>query len=204
MLQEIFDMVRNTAEHQFSRESNQAVPQQNEVVAETTYTVASGLRNIVAGGGADGLMQLLGNKDKSSLMHNPVVSMMIGHLAGKLMNKHQMNHQQASGLAGSLIPDVLSSLVNKVQDPNEAGFSLDNLLSSITGGASREVVQSQSGGSIEDILSRISGRSAPASSKGNEGGGFMDILGKLAEGAQSQQQRNGGGGLMDLIRGFIK
>lgn len=204
MLQEIFDMVRNTAEHQFSQESKQAVPQQNEVVAEATNTVASGLRNMVAGGGASGLFDLFGNKDKGSLLQHPVVSMMIGHLAGKLMNKHQMNLQQASGLAGSLIPDVLSTLVNKVQDPNEAGFSLDNLLSSITGGASREVVQSQSGGSIEDILSRISGGSAPASSRGNEGGGFMDILGKLAEGAQSQQQRNGGGGLMDLIRGFIK
>lgn len=203
MLQEIFDLVRNTAAPHLNQPSSDAVPQQNEVVAEATNTVASGLRNIVAGGGANGLLELFGTKDKSSLLQNPVVSMMIGHLAGKLMNKHQLNHQQASGLAGSLIPDVLSSLAQKVQDPNDAGFSLDNLLSSITGGASKEVAQSQSGGGIGDILAQISG-SRQSTSQSTGGGGLMDILGKLAEGAQSQQQRNGGGGLMDLIRGFIK
>ncbi|MBX2940401.1 MAG: hypothetical protein KF880_10055 [Ferruginibacter sp.] len=203
MLQEIFDLVRNSAEPHINQQNREAYFQPNEVVAEATNTVASGLRNIVAGGGANGLLELFGTRDKSHLLQNSVVSMMIGHLTGKLINKHQLNHQQASGLAGSLIPDVLSSLVQKVHDPNERGFSLDNLLSSITGGASKEVVQSQSGGSISDILARISGNSQPVN-HGGSGGGLMDILGKLAEGAQFQQQRNGGGGLMDLIRGFIK
>jgi hypothetical protein len=169
-----------------------------EVVAEATNTIASGLRNIVAGGGVQSLLSLFANSggDKKSLLGNPIVSMMMGHFAGKLMTKYGLNNNQANNLSGNLIPSVLSTLINKSNDPNEQGFSLEKLIASITGNKDAD---QNAGGGIGDLLSQLS-----AGSQQNEsGGGLMDIIKTLASGAQQQQQKTGSGGLMDLLKGFM-
>ncbi len=192
MLKEIFELVKGTATETVVQ--NPAVPdnQNDEVVAEATNTVASGLRNIVAGGGLQSLLGLFGSgTDKKSLLGNPIVSMMMGHFAGKLMNKFGMAPAQANQLSGTLIPDVLGNLIGKTNDPNESAFSLENLIASITGKKDAQ------GGGIGDLLSQITGGSTPQS-----GGGMLDIIKELAGGAQQQQQTNGG--LLDLIKGFAR
>ena len=201
MLKELFDLVKGNATDTVI--NNPDVPNEHNdaVVAEATNTVASGLRNIVAGGGLQSLLSLFsGGNDKKSLLSNPIVSMMMGHFAGKLMNKFNLNSNQANNLSGSLIPGVLGSLINKTNDPNEQGFSLEKLLSSITGGKSDDIVgaQSQGGGGLQDLLKQFSGGGQA------NGGGLMDVIKNLASGAQQQQQETGEGGLMDLIKGFMK
>ncbi|MEP6614958.1 MAG: hypothetical protein ABJA57_00195 [Ginsengibacter sp.] len=200
MLKELFDLVKSNAND--SVINNPDVPNEHNdaVVAEATNTVASGLRNVVAGGGLQSLLSLFGGgNNKSSLLSNPIVSMMIGHFASKLMNNFKMGNSQASNVAGNLIPDVLGSLVNKVNDPGNTGFSLENLLRSITGGKSDEVGQQSQGGGLGDLLKQVT-----SGGNGSSGGGLMDLVKSLAGGAMQQQQQNGGGGLMDLIKGFIK
>ena len=206
MLKELFNLVKGSAQE--SVIDNPDVPNErnNDVVAEATNTVASGLRNIVAGGGLQSILSLFGGGSQQSgsgLLNNPIVSMMVGHLSEKLMSKHNLNSPQASNVAGSLIPNVISSLINKSNDPNNNSFSLESLLSSITGGRSSEIVQEQSSGNagfnLPDLISQFGGGGGQSG-----GGGLMDIVTKMAQGAQLQQQRNGGGGLMDLIKGFMK
>ncbi len=93
MLKELFDLVKGNATE--SVINNPDVPHEHNdaVVAEATNTVASGLRNVVAGGGLQSLMSLFGSggRDKKTLLSNPIVSMMMGHFAGELMNKFNMN-----------------------------------------------------------------------------------------------------------------
>jgi hypothetical protein len=197
MLKELFDLVKGEATETVI--NNPDVPNQynNDVVAEATNTVASGLRNVVAGGGVQNILSMFGgNPNKKSLLSNPIVSMMMGHFASKLMNKFSMKTNQANNLSGNLIPNVLGSLINKSNDENDSTFSLEKLLASITGGRSNEVA-SQRGG-IGGLLDQFNGRS-----QNNGGGGFMDIVKSLAGGAQEQQQRNGGS-LLDLIKGFAR
>jgi len=200
MLKEIFDLIKGNATDTVI--NNPAVPdeQNDAVVAEATNTVASGLRNIVAGGGLQSLLSLFagGQKQGSSLMSNPIVNMMIGHFAGKLMGKFNMSGGQANQVANSLIPDALGSLINKTNEGSN-GFSLEGLLNSITGG---QVTQQQNAGgfNLQDLVNQFGGSQQGSS----DGGGLMDILSKFTEGAQQQQQKNGGGGLMDLIEGFLK
>ena len=201
MLEELFNLVKGAAND--SVVNNPEVPNEknDEIVAEATNTVASGLRNIVAGGGAQNLLSLFGgnnSQQSGGLLNNPIVNMMIGHLSDKLMNKFNLGGTQANNVASGLIPNVISSLINKTNDPSNSTFSLDGLLHSITGGESSQIAQQQggSGGGLMDILSQFSGSGG--------GGGLMDIVSKLASGAQQQQQKNGGGGLMDIIKGFIK
>lgn len=198
MLKELFDLVKGAATDTVI--NNPAVPNEknNEVVAEATNTVASGLRNIVAGGGVQSLLAMFNSdSNKQSLLNNPIVSMMVGHFAGKLMNKFGMNNSQASQVSGNLIPDVLGGLINKTNDPNDNAFSLEGLLGSITGNKTSSGSQ---GGGLQDILGKLTG----GSNENSEGGGLMDLIQSMAGGAQQQQQRNGGGGLLDLIRGFAK
>ena len=202
MLQELFNLVKGVTTQ------NEVLPssQKDAVAAEATNTVASGLRNMVAGGGLESLVSLFGNnnqqKSGNGLLSNPIVSMMIGHFTEKLMSKFNLNSSEASNVASSMIPDVIGNLVNKSNDPNDNSFSLESLLNSITGGKVAEAVPQHTGngGGLQDILSQLSGGGNSSSG----GGGLMDIISKLAGGAQQQQQRNGGGGLMDLISGFLK
>lgn len=201
MLEELFNLVKGVASQ------NQTVPatQKDEIAAEATNTVASGMRNMVAGGGLESLVSMFSNggqqKSGGGLMSNPIVSMMVGHFAEKLMSKFNLNSHVASNVASSMIPDVIGNLVHNTKDPNNSSFSLDGLLNSITGGKVAEVApaQANSGGGLQDILSQLAGGNSGAG-----GGGLMDIIGQLAGGAQQQQQKNGGGGLMDLIKGFIR
>jgi hypothetical protein len=190
--------------------NNPDVPneQNNEVVAEATNTVASGLRNMVAGGGLENIISLFkGGGDQGSgkgLLNNPIVNMMIGHFTSKLMNKFNLGGNQASSVANNLIPGVISNLINKTNDPNNSNFSLEGLLNSITGGKTAEVVQEQqssgnSGFNFQDLIGQFTG----GGGQSGGGSGIMDIVSKLAGGAQEQQQKNGGGGLMDLIKGFM-
>jgi hypothetical protein len=195
MLKELFELVRaNAAEPVIN---NPEIPNEknDEVVAEATNTVASGLRNIVAGGGVQSLVSLLsnGNNDKKSLLSNPIVSMMMGHFAGKLMNKYNLNNNQANNLSGNLIPGILSSLINKTNDPNDQQFSLEKILGSITGNKNGF----QQAGGLQDLLQQLN--------RGNQdnGNGILDIIKTMAGGAQQQQQTNGDK-LLDLIKGFTK
>jgi hypothetical protein len=198
MLKELFDLVKGQAADPVI--NNPDVPNEynNDVVAEATNTVASGFRNLVAGGGVQNLSSLFGGgTDKKSLLSNPIVSMMMGHFASKLMNKYNMNSSSANNVSGHLIPNILGSLINKSNDPGDSTFSLDKILASITGGRSSGLAP-QGGGGIGDLLNQFNGRS-----QSNGGGGLLDIIKDLAGGAQEQQQRNGGN-LLDLIKGFAR
>ena len=195
MLKELFDLVRGNATETVI--SNPDIPNEynDEVVGEATNTVASGFRNIVAGGGIQSLLSLFrGGSNKKSLLSNPIVSMMMGHFAGKLMNKFNLNNNQANNLSGNLIPSVLGSLINRTNDPNDQNFSLEKLLGSITG--KKELAVQGSGGGLQDILRQFNGNG-----QGN-GGGLMDIVKDFASGAQQQQQQKGN--LMDLIKSFTR
>src|SRR5215213_1665084 len=156
MLKELFDLVKGHARETVVNNPDVPNEKNEEVVAEATNTVASGLRNVVAGGGVQSLLGLFGSGggNKKSLLGNPIVSMMMGHFAGKLMNKFNMNNTQANRLSGNLIPDVLGSLINKTNDPNDSGFSLEKLLGSITGNKGSG---QNTGGGIGDLLKQFGG-----------------------------------------------
>ena len=200
MLKELIELVKGRAQEPVI--NNPAVPNEynNAVVAEATNTIASGLRNMVAGGGLQSLLALFGggSRDRKNLLSNPIVSMMMGHFAGKLISKYNLDTNQANNLSGSLIPDVLGTLINRTNDSGDSQFSLEKLLGSITGGKSDELVNQSQQGGLQDLLRQFS------DGQQGSGGGWMDVVKNLAGGAQQQQQRNGGGGLMELINGYLK
>lgn len=200
MLENLFNLVK-----EFGKDTvvdNPDVPnEQNEaVMAEATKTVAGGLQNMLAGGGLENVLSLFGGgqqQGSGGFLKNPIVNMMVGHFAGKLMSKFGLGGNQANGVASSLIPNVISNLVNRTNDPNNSSFDLNGLIGSLTGGGGQ---QGGGGGfNFQDILGSLTGGGSGG------GGGLADIISSVTSGAQQQrQQQGGGGGLLDLIKGFVK
>jgi len=205
MLDNLTDLVKGLAGDAVI--NNPDIPNEHNdaVVAEASHTVASGLQNMVAGGGLQNILSMFGNGQQSgsSIMNNPIVNMMIGHFSSKLMSKFGLNSSQASNVSSNLIPNVVSGLINKTNDPNNSSFTIDNLLHSLTGGQSTQVAQEQqssgnSGFSFQNLIGQFTGGGSGG------GGGLMDVVSKITSGAQNAQQQQGGGGLMNMIQGFFK
>jgi hypothetical protein len=197
MLENLFNLVKEFSGDQVI--NNPAVPNErnNDVMAEATHSIAGGLQNIAAGGGLQSILQLFsGGGNRNSLLSNPIVSMMAGHFMNKLMNKHGLNSQQASGIASSLIPNVLSSLIQRTNDQNNNSFDLNGILQSLTGNAT---AQKAGGLDIRGLINQFTGNG------GNVGGGMQDILNQFTNQTQQNMQRQpGSGGLMDLIKTFAR
>lgn len=212
MLDQIFNIVK-----QFGQDTvvdNPDVPNEhnNEVLADATKTITSGFQNVLAGGGFQNILDLFkggGNTGNAGggiggLLKNPMVTMMVGYFISKLVGKYKMAPASASNVANSLIPNALNGIINQTNDPNNAGFTLDGLIGSLTGG--QQEASGSSGFSLQNLLEQFTG-GGNADAGGNSGGGFdlQDIIGGLTQKAQgSFENQSGGGGLMDLIKGFIK
>lgn len=222
MLDQLFDIVKQFGQNSVVDNPDVPAEHNNEVMADATHTIASGLQNIVAGGGFENILDLFkgggsttgGNSaggGVGGLLKNPIVSMMVGYFISKLVSKYKMSPSSASNVANSLIPNALNGLISKTNDPNNENFTLDGLISSLTGGgnASEQPVADQGGGSsLQDLLDQFTGGGGNSGS--NSGGGGFDIqnvIGNLAKKAQDSFQNNSssnsGGGLMDLIKGLL-
>ena len=216
MLDKLMELVKGFAGDAVVNNPDVPNEHNDEVVAEATNTVAGGLQNMVAGGGLQNIIAMFqgGGQNQQGgkgILSNPIVNMMIGHFAKKLMSKFGLGSGQASGVANNLIPNVLNELISKTNDPNNSSFTLDNLLHSLTGGQSTQVAQEQqtsgnTGFNFQNLISQFTGGGGGGGGgqQSGGGGGLMDIFSEITSGAQTAQQQQGGGGLMDMIKGFIK
>ena len=63
---------------------------------------------------------------------NPVVQKLTEQLAINLGDKFGLSSEASSGVAVSLIPNVLISLVNKVKYPNYSSFQISDVIGAIS------------------------------------------------------------------------
>lgn len=115
--------------------NNPAVPnEKNEaVINEASSSVITGLQKMVAEGDLSQLASLFqGDNAKDS--SNPAVQKLTQQLAGNLNKKLGIDNSAAAGVATSIIPKILASLVGKAKDPNDSSFEISDILSAISGG----------------------------------------------------------------------
>jgi uncharacterized protein YidB (DUF937 family) len=113
---------------------NNAIPNElnEQVKQETGNTILDGLKGLVSGGNMDmiaGLFQ--GNNAQSS--SNPIVEMLTKQVVSSLGAKFGIENNAALGVASSMIPNILSSLVGQAKDPNVKGFEVADLVGMISG-----------------------------------------------------------------------
>ncbi|MDN3659286.1 hypothetical protein QWZ08_26815 [Ferruginibacter paludis] len=204
MLENLFNLIKEHSTEAVI--NNPAIPNEKNdaVISDATHSVADGLQGVLAGGGLQAVLSLFNNNNNSSggngFLNNPIVSNIISSFTNKLTNNHGIAADQAGGIASSLIPSVLSSLVNRTNDPNNSSFSIGSIISSLAGGGN---APGGSGGlDIGSLVSRFASGSLDANNDGHVG--IDDIISKVTGGAQQQQAQSSSGGLMDIISGFMK
>ena len=169
--------------------NNPAVPNENNdaVLEHASGNILDSLKNIASQGGGAELIGGLFNGNNASDASNPVVQQITEKLSGSLGEKFGLNADDASGVAGSLIPKVLGSLIGKAKDPNDSSFQISDIVGALTGG------NSAAGGGIMDAISKYGGQfgldqdgdgqvgmSDAVAAVSGKGGGFLSgILGKL-------------------------
>jgi hypothetical protein len=173
---------------QFGKEAvvkNNAIPnEQNEaVMSEASSSILSGLQKIASEGGVEQLAGLFkGNAAQDS--SNPVVQQLTQQLSGRLGEKFGIESSAASGVAGSLVPQILGSLIGKAKDPNDSSFQVSDLVNAISSGSGNaglmEAVSKYGGQfgldqnadgkvNLEDAMAAVTKKS----------GGLGGLLGKL-------------------------
>lgn len=116
--------------------NNRDVPNEHNegVMDEASTSIFSGLQQIVSEGGTQQLAELF-KGDNAGSSNNPVVQKLTEQLSGNLGQKFGLDNAAASGVAGSLIPKVLGSLIGKAKNPNDSSFEISDLVNSISGGS---------------------------------------------------------------------
>lgn len=164
--------------------NNQLVPneQNDAVMAETSNSILSGLKEMVSSGNMNDIAGLLkgGTIDSS----NPVVQQLTEQLSGKLGQKFGLSSEAAAGVAVGMIPKVLGSLIGKAQDPNQPGFNVSDIVNSIGGinaGGLMEAVSKYGGqfGLDQNNDGKVDINDASAAISGKGGGILGGLLGKF-------------------------
>ena len=131
---------------------NNAIPneQNDAVISEASNSIFVGLKEIVSQGGVDQLAALFqGNNVQDS--SNPVVQKLTQQLTGSLGQKFGLSEGTATGVAGTLIPQILGSLIGKAKDPNDSSFQITDIIAAISGNSGQN-------SGIMDAISKYGGQ----------------------------------------------
>jgi Bacterial protein of unknown function (DUF937) len=164
--------------------NNPAVPNEHNeaVMEEAGGSILTGLKDMVTTGNVGDLAGLLSRKTPVD-SNNPVVQELIGKVTGNLGEKFGLSSEAAGSVAGGLIPQILGGLINKAKDPNQPGFNISDLISSISGGNDGGLMEAVSkyGGQFgldQDGDGQI-GMSDAIAAVSKKSGGLGGLLGKL-------------------------
>ncbi len=210
MLENLLSLVKEFSQDNVVENPDVPNEQNDEVVAEATNAVASGLQNALANGQGEEVLALFNSKSSAQVMSSPVAQNIQGGFLDSITSKLGINKNVAIGLASTLIPIVISKLVKRTGDQNNNSFDIGGIISSLTGGGGN------SGGGIGNLISQFTGGGNNSGGGGignlisqftgggnTGGGGIGDLISQFTGGAKQQQAEQGGAGLMDIIKGFM-
>ena len=167
--------------------NNAAVPNEHNeaMMNEASSSILDSLKGMVASGNVADLAGLFQGNNAADAS-NPVVQQITEKLSGSLGEKFGLSSDAASGVAGSLIPKVLGSLIGKAKDPNDSSIQISDVIGAISGG------NSQASGGIMDAISKYGGQfgldqdgdgqvgiSDAVAAVSKKSGGLGGLLGKL-------------------------
>lgn len=174
MLDQLLQLVKDNAQDLIV--NNPSVPNQfnDAAIGEAGNAIHDQLAKAISGGNLQDVLGMFGNAQ--SLQNNPLVGNIVQQLSGTLGSKFGVDGAQAQQIAGQLIPQILGSLVNKTNNPNDASFNINDIMGHLSGGGNKGidfgniVNQMQQGGKVD--LGQLAGQFL-----GGNKGGLGDILG---------------------------
>lgn len=147
--------------------NNPAIPDQHNdaAITEAGNSIIGELKNMIASGNTQSVADLF-NHQGGNIANTPAAQQISGNFIQTLMNKFGLGQNEASGIAGNLIPSVLEKFVHKTNDPNDSSFNIQSIIAHLTGGNA-----AGGGFDIQGLLNRFTGGGATQG-----GGGIMDTL----------------------------
>ncbi|GEM_PF-1555431 len=131
MLENILSLVKNTVSGSIANNSQVPEEKKSEAIETTANAVTDGLKQNFSLDNMGNLMNLF--KGGSSVQSNPVTSSIQSTVANALSQKVGLSSTIATAIAATVVPMVMKAIAGKVNDPNEKGFDLQNLMNAFGG-----------------------------------------------------------------------
>jgi uncharacterized protein YidB (DUF937 family) len=130
MFQELLNLVKEQAGAAVI--DNPAVPnEKNEAVCETaTSSIIDKLKEISGSGGIDKIISMF--KGENNAADHPEISNISSGVAGELMKKVGFDSATAGNIVSQLIPNVMSKLTSKTNDPDDDSFTMDGIMETLS------------------------------------------------------------------------
>lgn len=189
MIEQLLQMVKEFGESEVV--NNPDVPNEHNtaVMSEASYAVAGTFQQAIANGNVQELMGLFQQED--NVMSNPLTQQAQGSFIDSITSKLGIDSNTAQGLAASLLPMIMQTLVKRTNSPapEDSDFNIGSLIASLTGGGQ------QGGFDVGNLISQFTGN-------GSSGGFDLNNIINQVKGNNNEQTGNTGG-LMDMIQGFF-
>ncbi|HEY0678131.1 MAG TPA: DUF937 domain-containing protein [Chitinophagaceae bacterium] len=181
MIENLINLIRQNAGDAIT--NNPAIPNERneEAVKETGNSILSSLQGALSGGNIKDVIGMFTNGTASD--NNPVVRQASGNLMDKLKQQFGLNTDQAAGIAGTVVPNVMNQLAQKTADPNDKSFDVQDIFNQLSGGKT-------SGMNVQGMLSKFKG------GLDKDGDGDVDLQ-------DLKSVFSGGGSVMDKVKGMF-
>lgn len=203
MLEQLMGLIQDHSQEAIVQ--NPAVPnQQNHEVMQTLMgSIMGGLQEQAQSGNLSGLMGLLSGKaapqGSSSLMNNPIVAGIASNAIKSIMQKFGMSNSTAGGIVASVLPGVLSSLINKTSNPGDSSLDFNSILGGLLGGSGSPAASGVQSSGFD--FNQLGYALADGKLDMND---LMRVGGSLLGGSSSApQNQQSSGGLGDLLGGLF-
>jgi len=166
MLENLLDLIKQNAGEAII--NNPAIPNEHNdaAIATAGSSIVDSLKKMISGGNVQDVIGLF-NHQGGNIANTPAAQQISGGLVQSLMAKFGIGQSAAGGIASSLLPSVLQSLVSKTNDPNDNSFDIKSIVGHLAGG------QGQAGGmDIQSLIGQFTGGGAGA----NSGAGILDSI----------------------------
>ncbi|MBX3241510.1 MAG: hypothetical protein KIT80_11030 [Chitinophagaceae bacterium] len=185
MLDNLLNLVKEHAGEAIAKNNSIPGNRKDEVIADAANSIEGGFQNLLSqGGGINDVLKLFSGQSSAQ---NNVSQQFTGNFVQDLIGKFGLDNNAANGIAGSLIPAVLSNLVSKTNDPNDSSFDIQSLLNNFSGGKT-------AGFNVQGLLDKV--KSGALDLDGDGDTDLQDIMLLVSKGKS-------GGGLMDTIKGMF-
>jgi len=180
MLDNLFNLVKQEAGDAII--NNPAIPNQHneEAVQEAGNSVVDTLKNALSGGQINDVLGMFANGQANA--NHPVVQQATGNFMERLQNKFGLNAGQASGIANSLIPNIMNKLAQKTANPNDNSFDVQQIFNQLSGGKT-------AGMNVQGMMNKLKG------GLDKDGDGDVDL--------QDLKSVFSGGGVIDTLKGML-
>ncbi len=203
MLEQLMSLIQENSQEAVVK--NPEVPNQhNEDLMQTLMSsIMGGMQQEAQNGNVNGLMGLLSGKSvdtgqSSSLMSNPIVAGIAGKAIQSIMEKFGISNSAASGIVASVLPGVISSLINKTRNSQDGSIDFNSILGNLMGGSSSPNAGIQAGSGFD--FNQIGYALADGKLDMND---LIRVGGSMMGGGRPNEQQSGGMDLGGMLGGLF-